>query len=97
VAHNSRDRLREASFLQRRASASDGVSRVDRSRDELVESALRRQLAELRRSALDAEFRRMANDIDYQRDVQEILEEFAKAYWETLHEEPRPDSNDRRL
>jgi hypothetical protein len=39
----------------------------------------------------------MANDIDYQRDVQEILEEFAKAYWETLHEEPRPDSNDRRL
>src|ERR1035437_6586782 len=31
-----------------------------RSRDELVESALRLRLAELRRSALDAEFRHMA-------------------------------------
>ena len=58
-----------------------------RSRDELVESALRRQLAELRRSALDAEFRHMADDVDYQRDVHQILGEFAKADWETLPEE----------
>jgi len=67
-----------------------------RSRDELVESALRRRLAELRRSALDAEFRQMANDIDYQRDVHQILQEFAQADCETLHEEPRPDASDPR-
>ena len=50
-----------------------------RSRDELVESALRLRLAELRRSALDAEFRHMADDVDYQRDVHQILGEFAQA------------------
>ena len=61
------------------------------SRDELV-----RQRAELRRSALDAEFRHMADDADYQRDVQQILGEFAQADWE-LPEEPRPGGNDRRL
>ena len=66
-----------------------------RSRDELVESALRRQLAELRRSALDAEFRHMADDVDYQRDVHQILGEFAQADWETLREELRPGANDR--
>jgi Arc/MetJ-type ribon-helix-helix transcriptional regulator len=85
---------------------SDLLAAVDRavqegqapSGDELVESALRRQLAELRRSALDVEFRHMADDIEYQRDVHQILAEFAKADWETLHEEPRPDAtNDRRL
>jgi Arc/MetJ-type ribon-helix-helix transcriptional regulator len=53
------------------------------SRDESVESALRRQLAELRRSALDAEFRHMADDADYQRDVHQILGEFAQAEWNT--------------
>jgi Arc/MetJ-type ribon-helix-helix transcriptional regulator len=67
-----------------------------RSRDELVESALRRQLAELRRSALDAEFRHMADDVDYQRDVHQILGEFAQADWETLQEEPGQGANDRR-
>jgi metal-responsive CopG/Arc/MetJ family transcriptional regulator len=67
-----------------------------RSREELVESALRRQLAELRQSALDAEFRHMADDVDYQRDVHQILEEFAQADWETLHEELGLDA-DRRL
>jgi len=67
-----------------------------RSRDELVESALRRRLAELRRSALDADFRQMANDVDYQRDVHQILQEFAQADSETLHEEPGPDASDPR-
>jgi Arc/MetJ-type ribon-helix-helix transcriptional regulator len=67
------------------------------SRDELVESALRRQLAELRRSALDAEFRHMADDVDYQRDVHQILGEFAQADGEALHEEPYPSSTGRRL
>ena len=68
-----------------------------RSRDELAENAVRRQLTELRRSALDAEFRHMADDVDYQRDVQQILGEFAQADWETLHEDPRPGAHDRRL
>ena len=68
-----------------------------RSRDELVENALRRQLAELRRSALDAEFRHMADDVEYQRDVHQILGEFAQGDWETLHEEPGPRTTDRRL
>jgi len=35
-----------------------------RNRDELVESAIRRQLADLRRSALDAEFQYMSEDLD---------------------------------
>ena len=61
------------------------------SRDELV-----RQRAELRRSALDAEFRHMADDADYQKDVHQILGEFAQADRETLHEEPRPGADDRR-
>ena len=68
-----------------------------RSREELVESALRRQLAELRRSALDAEFRHMADDVDYQKDVHQILGEFAQADWETFHEEPGPGARNRRL
>jgi metal-responsive CopG/Arc/MetJ family transcriptional regulator len=68
-----------------------------RSRDELVESAIRRELAELRRSALDAEFRHMADDVDYQREAHQILREFAQADWETLSEPPRPGANDRQL
>ena len=50
-----------------------------RSRDELVESALRRELAELRRSKLDAEFRHMADDVNYQREAHQILREVAQA------------------
>ena len=68
-----------------------------RSGDELVESALRLRLAELRRSALDAEFRHMADDVDYQRDVHQILGEFAQADWETLDEEAGPRTSDQRL
>ena len=67
-----------------------------RSRDELVESALRLRLAELRRSALEAEFRHMADDVDYQRDVHQILGEFAQTDRETFHEEPGPDGSDPR-
>ena len=68
-----------------------------RSRDALVEGALRRELADLRRSALDAEFRHMADDVEYQRDVHQILGEFAQGDWETLHEESGPGTSDRRL
>jgi Arc/MetJ-type ribon-helix-helix transcriptional regulator len=66
------------------------------SRDELVESALRRQLAELRRSALDAEFRHMADDIAYQAEAHQILAEFAQADFETLDEGPSQGANHQR-
>jgi metal-responsive CopG/Arc/MetJ family transcriptional regulator len=61
-----------------------------RNRDELVESAIRRQLADLRRSALDAEFQYMSEDLDYQSDVHQILKEFAQADSETF----RPEASD---
>jgi len=53
-----------------------------RSREELVESALRRELAEARRAALDEEFRHMAADREYQEEARLILAEFARADWE---------------
>jgi hypothetical protein len=53
-------------------------------RDELVESAIRRQLPDLRRSALDAEFQYIASDVEYQNDVNQILKEFAQADREVL-------------
>ena len=65
------------------------------SRDEVVETALRRQLAESRRSALDAEFLHMADDVDYRQDVHRILLGFAQADRETFLAQPCPDSNDR--
>jgi metal-responsive CopG/Arc/MetJ family transcriptional regulator len=49
------------------------------SREELIESALRREVAELRRSAVDSAFTTMAEDVDYQREVHQILAEFAQA------------------
>jgi Arc/MetJ-type ribon-helix-helix transcriptional regulator len=64
-----------------------------RSRDELVEGALRRELAALQRCAVDAEFRHMADDVEYQRDVHQILGEFAQADWETLQDEPGQGAN----
>jgi Arc/MetJ-type ribon-helix-helix transcriptional regulator len=67
------------------------------SRDEVVERALRRQLADLRRSALDAEFRHMADDVAYQAEAHQILGEFAQADSETLDDEPPPGANHRRL
>ena len=59
-----------------------------RSRDDLVESALRRELAELRRSTLDEEFRHMADDAAYRTEAHRILEEFAQADRDTLFEVP---------
>jgi hypothetical protein len=38
----------------------------------------------------------MADDVDYQRDVHQILGEFAQADRETFHEEPGPDGSDPR-
>ncbi len=68
-----------------------------RNRDQLIENALRREVAELRRSALDTEFRHMADDVDYLREVHQILGEFARADWETLRKEPPALADDRQL
>lgn len=65
-----------------------------KSRDELVENALRRRLTELSRSAVDAEFRHMADDADYCREMHRILAEFAGADREVLLHEARPAPED---
>jgi hypothetical protein len=39
----------------------------------------------------------MADDVEYQRDVHQILGEFAQADGETLQEEPGQGANDRRI
>jgi metal-responsive CopG/Arc/MetJ family transcriptional regulator len=59
-----------------------------RSREELIESAVRREVAERRRAALDAEFLFMAEDADYHKEARRILAEFAQADAETLGNEP---------
>jgi len=66
-----------------------------RSRSELVESALRREVAEARRAQVDAEFRHMANDHDYQEEARLILAEFARADWEAMQEDTHPGAGQR--
>jgi metal-responsive CopG/Arc/MetJ family transcriptional regulator len=66
-----------------------------RSREELIESALRREVAEARRAELDAEFQDMANDADYQEEARLILAEFARADWEALQEQPQGNAGPR--
>lgn len=50
-----------------------------RNRNELIASALRRELAARERSAIDAAFAEMASDPDYQAEIQTIAEEFTTA------------------
>lgn len=66
-----------------------------RNRDELVESALRRELTKLRRAALDAEFVHMKDDADYRTEAFQILADFAQSDWEALPEESQPRDNGR--
>ena len=63
------------------------------SRNEFVENAVRLQLANLRRSALDSQFQHMA-DVDYQNEVNQILKEFAQADREII-EVTAPTVDDR--
>jgi metal-responsive CopG/Arc/MetJ family transcriptional regulator len=53
-----------------------------RNRNELLATALRKELAEQRRAALDAAFAEMANDAEYQAETRTIGREFARADWE---------------
>lgn len=55
-----------------------------RSRSELVAVALRRQLAEQERAAIDAAFVAMADDAEYQAEALAIEAEFATASEEAL-------------
>ena len=50
-----------------------------RSRNELIATALRHELAALEQAAWDAQFRQMATDSAYQQEAREILAEFAQA------------------
>lgn len=54
------------------------------SRNDFLETAIRRQLAASRRAAIDAEFAQMAGDRDFQEEALHVAEEFAEADWEAL-------------
>ena len=55
-----------------------------KSRNEFVALALRRQLAALKRSEIDAAFAEMANDAEYQAEAIKISNDFADADWEAF-------------
>lgn len=55
-----------------------------KSRAELLERALRRELAAQRRATVDAAFEAMAHDPEYQTEAVRIAEEFRFADWEAL-------------
>lgn len=53
-----------------------------RSRNELLATALRRELAAQRRAEIDAAFAEMATDAEYQAEALAMAEEFVTAEWE---------------
>jgi Arc/MetJ-type ribon-helix-helix transcriptional regulator len=55
-----------------------------RSRSELVAAALRRELADQERAAIDAGFAGMADDQEYQAEAETLSAEFAVSDWEAL-------------
>jgi metal-responsive CopG/Arc/MetJ family transcriptional regulator len=55
-----------------------------RSRNELLVTALRRELEAQERAAIDAAFAHMADDVEYLAEAQAIAEEFAEADWEAF-------------
>lgn len=55
-----------------------------RSRNELMATALRRELAAQRRAAIDAEFALMADDEQAVEEARQIAREFAQADWEAF-------------
>jgi metal-responsive CopG/Arc/MetJ family transcriptional regulator len=54
------------------------------SRNDFLERAVRKQLQDSRRTAIDAEFARMAEDRTYREEAVEVEEAFAEADWEAL-------------
>ncbi len=57
-----------------------------RSRNELLASALRRELGVLERRRIDEAFASMAEDADHQQETEKMAEEFAISDWEALQE-----------
>ena len=55
-----------------------------RSRNDLLITALRRELAARERADIDAAFAEMAHDPEYQAEATAIADEFAVADWEAL-------------
>ncbi len=55
-----------------------------KSRNELVASALRHELAALERAAIDAAFAGMAQDVDFQAAAREVAQDFARSDWEAF-------------
>lgn len=54
------------------------------SRDDLIASAIRRELAAQTRASIDAEFVTMAEDTDYRRESETLEREFAAASWDAF-------------
>jgi len=55
-----------------------------KSRNELVATALRHELAALERVEVDAAFAAMAGDAEYQEEARKITDGFARADWEAF-------------
>ena len=55
-----------------------------RSRNELITTALRRELAAQERAAIDAAFAAMADDPVYHAEAREVATAFAAADWEAI-------------
>lgn len=55
-----------------------------RSRNALVEAALRHELAAMEEAAIDAELLGMAEDTDYRAEALALAEEFGAAEWRAL-------------
>jgi metal-responsive CopG/Arc/MetJ family transcriptional regulator len=55
-----------------------------RSRNDLVATAIRHELAARRRAEIDADLAGMATDVEYQAEVETIMREFARADWEAF-------------
>ena len=57
-----------------------------KSRNELLATAVRRELGALERAAIDAAFAEMANDLGYQEEARRITDDFARADWSAFRQ-----------
>jgi metal-responsive CopG/Arc/MetJ family transcriptional regulator len=57
---------------------------LTKSRNEFVARAIKRELAALKRSKIDAELSEMAQDPDYHSEILKMEAEFSTASWEAL-------------
>ena len=57
-----------------------------KSRNELLATAVRHELAALERNAIDAAFADMAHDLDYQEEARRITDDFTRADWSAFRQ-----------